>query len=393
MLEIGSYCGKSAIYLGAAAASARHRAVRPRPPPGLRGEPARLGVARARPGRSRPSAASTPCRPSAAPSSTPASRASVVALVGDSPTVGRHWQIPLSLLFIDGGHGSRTRPPRLRDLDPVGRRWAACWSSTTCSRTRPTAVARRSRSTPGPCESGAFDDVSATGSLRVLRRTAGSTPVSRSRGSSPSSACAEVAASPLTTASLGRGRRRGAPQRRPGPGSPLDRSEVSRARGRARRAQSRVGFASGPRRRPRPGQAARPPADTSRSSWLGHAPASRRAADDACRSRPGRSPGLADRPHRAGRGPAVRGVGAGANTASWSPSRLAISDLPRAVGAARSDQGGRPSHCTHDRLLHRRPARPDAAQQLGVDQPTSRPDRRRGTRAGPRSHRENGLSR
>lgn len=29
----------------------------------------------------------------------------VVALVGDSPTVARHWQTPLSMLFIDGGHG------------------------------------------------------------------------------------------------------------------------------------------------------------------------------------------------------------------------------------------------------------------------------------------------
>jgi len=29
----------------------------------------------------------------------------VVALVGDSPTVGRFWTTPLALLFIDGGHG------------------------------------------------------------------------------------------------------------------------------------------------------------------------------------------------------------------------------------------------------------------------------------------------
>jgi hypothetical protein len=31
--------------------------------------------------------------------------ASVVAIVGQSPTVARHWCTPLSLLFIDGGHG------------------------------------------------------------------------------------------------------------------------------------------------------------------------------------------------------------------------------------------------------------------------------------------------
>src|SRR4051794_9149202 len=30
----------------------------------------------------------------------------VVAVVGDSTTVARHWRTPLSLLFVDGGHGS-----------------------------------------------------------------------------------------------------------------------------------------------------------------------------------------------------------------------------------------------------------------------------------------------
>jgi hypothetical protein len=28
----------------------------------------------------------------------------VIAVVGDSTTVGRHWRTPLGLLFIDGGH-------------------------------------------------------------------------------------------------------------------------------------------------------------------------------------------------------------------------------------------------------------------------------------------------
>jgi MMP 1-O-methyltransferase len=39
---------------------------------------------------------------------------SVVALVGDSPTVGHHWTTPLALLFIDGGHGS---DPAHRDYE------------------------------------------------------------------------------------------------------------------------------------------------------------------------------------------------------------------------------------------------------------------------------------
>ena len=39
---------------------------------------------------------------------------SVVAVVGDSPTVGRFWTTPLALLFIDGGHG---REPAHRDYE------------------------------------------------------------------------------------------------------------------------------------------------------------------------------------------------------------------------------------------------------------------------------------
>ena len=40
--------------------------------------------------------------------------ASVVAVVGDSPTVAGHWTTPLALLFIDGGHGAE---PAHRDYE------------------------------------------------------------------------------------------------------------------------------------------------------------------------------------------------------------------------------------------------------------------------------------
>ena len=47
LLEIGTYCGKSAIYLGAAARERRARvAVHRRPPPRLGGEPGRVGAPR-----------------------------------------------------------------------------------------------------------------------------------------------------------------------------------------------------------------------------------------------------------------------------------------------------------------------------------------------------------
>ena len=52
-VEIGAWCGKSSLYLGAAAEATGAVAVLHRPPPGLRGEPARLGAPRGRPGRPR----------------------------------------------------------------------------------------------------------------------------------------------------------------------------------------------------------------------------------------------------------------------------------------------------------------------------------------------------
>ena len=73
----------------------------------------------------------------------------VVAVVGDSPTVGRLWTTPLALLFIDGGHGPEPAHRDYRALDPARRgRWAVS-PSTTCSRIRPMVAVLRTRSTPG----------------------------------------------------------------------------------------------------------------------------------------------------------------------------------------------------------------------------------------------------
>ena len=44
----------------------------------------------------------------------------VVAVVGESATVAAHWRTPLSLLFIDGGHGEE---PAHADYARAGRRW------------------------------------------------------------------------------------------------------------------------------------------------------------------------------------------------------------------------------------------------------------------------------
>ena len=81
-LEVGSYCGKSAVYLGAAAQARRAGAVRGRPPPGLGGEPAGLGVARARPRRPRRRADGHAAVLPAHGARRRRSRTSVVAVVG-----------------------------------------------------------------------------------------------------------------------------------------------------------------------------------------------------------------------------------------------------------------------------------------------------------------------
>ena len=96
---------------------------------------------------------------------------SVVALVGDSPTVGRFWTTPLAFLFIDGGHGSE---PAHRDYET----WVPHVSVDGLLAIHDVFVDPADGGRPPyeiycrALESSAFDEVGATGSLRVLRRTA-----------------------------------------------------------------------------------------------------------------------------------------------------------------------------------------------------------------------------
>ena len=104
-VEIGSYCGRSTIWLGAAARAAgtvlfavdHHR--------GLGGEPARLGVARPDGRRRRASGRWTRCRSFRATIHDAGLEDHVIAVVGRSPDVARYWATPAALVFIDGGHG------------------------------------------------------------------------------------------------------------------------------------------------------------------------------------------------------------------------------------------------------------------------------------------------
>ena len=171
LLEIGTYCGKSAVYLGAAARAGRHGVLHRRPPPRLGGEPGRLGAPR--PEVVDPETGRMDTLPFFRRTIDAAGLEDVVvAVVGDSPRRARVWRTPLGFLFIDGGHAEDVAHGRLRRTGRRTSRPAACSRSTTCSRTRPTAAK------PGPCvwqhavrqTRRPLARWTTTGSLRVLRR-------------------------------------------------------------------------------------------------------------------------------------------------------------------------------------------------------------------------------
>ena len=113
LLEVGSYCGKSAVYLGAAAQQAgrvlfcvdHHRGSEENQPGWQHHDPAvvdaELGVMDTLPFFRRAIHDA-------------GLEGTVVAVVGDSPAVAALWATPLALVFIDGGHGSE---PAHRDYD------------------------------------------------------------------------------------------------------------------------------------------------------------------------------------------------------------------------------------------------------------------------------------
>jgi len=168
-LEVGSYCGKSAVYLGAAArrsgrvmfALDHHRGSEENQEGWEHHDPDlvdpetnkidTLGTFR----RTIHDAGLEP---------------TVVALVGDSPTVGSVWTTPLALLFIDGGHGHE---PAHRDYETWVPHVAEggtllihdVFPNPADGGRPPYEIYCRA------IQSGDFEETSATGSLRVMRRT------------------------------------------------------------------------------------------------------------------------------------------------------------------------------------------------------------------------------
>lgn len=94
----------------------------------------------------------------------------VVALVGDGPSVARNWATPLSFLFIDGGHG--VEPARL-DYEfwtPHVARGGLLAIHDVFTVPAEGGQAPHDQIYAPAVASGRFTDVSATGSLRILRR-------------------------------------------------------------------------------------------------------------------------------------------------------------------------------------------------------------------------------
>ena len=169
MVEIGSYCGRSTVWLGAAARAVgtvlfavdHHRGSEENQSGWEHHDPT---VVDPRIGKM---------------DTLPAFRATihdagledvVIAVVGQSPTVARYWTTPLSLLFIDGGHGEE--PARL-DFEGWAKRVAIGGTLAVHDVFPNPADGGRP-----PYEqiylpalrSGLFEETGVTGSLRILRR-------------------------------------------------------------------------------------------------------------------------------------------------------------------------------------------------------------------------------
>jgi len=172
LLEIGSYCGKSAVYLGSAAAAAgtvlfavdHHRGSEENQPGWEWHEPDLVD----------PAVGRIDTLPHFRRTISDAGlESSVIAVVADSPTLAQHWATPLALLFIDGGHGSE---PAHRDYE--------LWTPKVA----PGGLLAIHDVFPDPADggrppyeiycravdSGRFAEVSACGSLRVLEAVAAS---------------------------------------------------------------------------------------------------------------------------------------------------------------------------------------------------------------------------
>lgn len=167
LVEIGSWCGKSTVYLGAAAAEHgtvlfavdHHRGSEEQQPGWEWHDPSLVD----------PGTGTLDTLPAFRRTIWSAGlEAAVVAVVGDSAVVARHWSTRCALVFIDGGHGPE---PAHADYDG--------WSGLVAAG----GLLAVHDVFPDPADGGrppyevylralddGFEEVGACGSLRVLRR-------------------------------------------------------------------------------------------------------------------------------------------------------------------------------------------------------------------------------
>jgi MMP 1-O-methyltransferase len=174
LLEIGSYCGKSAIYLGAAARvagvrlhSIDHHRGSEEHQPGEEYFDARLYDESTGRVDTWPEFQRTIARTGLGDV--------VDGIVGDSAALAAAWQTPLGLVFIDGGHSApaahadyegwspHVLPGGLLVIHDV-------FEDPADGGRPPYEIWRRALA------EGSFEDAGATGTLRVLRKAGGETP-------------------------------------------------------------------------------------------------------------------------------------------------------------------------------------------------------------------------
>jgi predicted O-methyltransferase YrrM len=170
MVEIGAWCGKSAVYLGTAAEETgavlfsldHHHG----------SEENQAGWEHHDPTLIDPTSGRIDTLPHWRRTMVGAElESSVVGLVGDSPTVASRWTTPLAFCFIDGGHGEEPAWADFRGWTPhvVVGGWLAIHDvfPDPAEGGRPPYDLWR-----GALDSGRFAEDGECGSLRVLRRLA-----------------------------------------------------------------------------------------------------------------------------------------------------------------------------------------------------------------------------
>ena len=168
-LEVGSYCGKSACYLGPVARALgtvlfcldHHRGSEENQPGWEWHEPDLVD----------PDVGKIDTLPRFRRTVHDAALEDViVAVVGDSPTVAGHWTTPLSLLFIDGGHGEEPARLDYEGWTPHVAPGGLLLIHDVFADARLGGQAPHDRIYEPALASGMFTERSATGSLRVLER-------------------------------------------------------------------------------------------------------------------------------------------------------------------------------------------------------------------------------